>query len=516
VHPVDDLLHCSTTGSATTAATTTTSTGADQPATAAGTTVNLLERPPRTIPAAPRYVPDLLLMTFRPGTSAQQQANVLAEAGVTVVRRIHGLGVVVVHVPAAHRDAALDRLRASRVVAAAQKDTVFEQLDTTPNDADWYAQWGLRRISMPSVWDRTRGSNNVVVAVLDTGVASGHPDLQGAILPGYNLVDPAKPPADDNGHGTAVAGIIAARTNNHEGIAGVCWTCSILPIKVLAADGTGDTARVAAGVVRAADAGARVISMSLGGPGADRTLDDAIAYALGKGAIVVAAAGNNGTSSLFYPAASPGVVSVAASDESDHLYSWSNFGSWVQIAAPGCNAAPAPVGGYVLFCGTSSATPVVAGLAALLLSADPNASRTAVVNAIETTTTPIGDGVTHGRIDARNALSALVGAPAATVSPTVLTASSTLTSTIGRRVYRRTIGGGPVTAALTFSGASALALTIRNRAGAVVASVAGPSPLRLSNNLPAGRFSFTVSGRTTKAAFTLFLTYSAEASRATP
>src|SRR5207237_7576653 len=176
------------------------------------------------------------------------------------------------------------------------------------------AQWGLRRIGMPSVWDRTRGSVKVLVAVLDTGVAAGHPDLQGAIVPGFNLVDPGKGPADDNGHGTSVAGIIAARANNHEGVAGICWTCSILPIKVLGANGTGDTSQVAAGIVRAADAGARVISMSLGGPVDDPTLDDAISYAAGKNAILVAASGNNGTSAQFYPAANPHVISVAATD----------------------------------------------------------------------------------------------------------------------------------------------------------------------------------------------------------
>src|SRR5581483_9514759 len=131
-----------------------------------------------------------------------------------------------------------------------------------------------------------------------------------ALLPGINLVDPAAATTDDNGHGTSVAGIVAARGNNDQGIAGVCWYCSVLPVNVLASDGTGDTALVAAGIIRAADAGAQVISMSLGGPADDPSLDAAIAYATARGAIVVAAAGNNGGTTPFYPAADPDVIGV--------------------------------------------------------------------------------------------------------------------------------------------------------------------------------------------------------------
>jgi len=478
----------------------------------------LQEQPVHVVPTAPRFAPDLLLVRFHPRTTPQQQADVFAGAGVVAVRRIPELGVVVVRMPPPHRDDALAELRASRLVANAEKDAIFEELDTTPNDTDWSAQWGLRRIGMPSVWDRTRGAANVVVAVLDTGVAGGHPDLQGAILPGFNFVDPAKAPSDDNGHGTAVAGIIAARANNHQGVAGLCWTCSILPIKVLGADGSGDTSQVAAGIVRAADAGARVISMSLGGPVDDRTLDDAIAYAAGKGAILVAAAGNNGASAQFYPAANPDVISVAATDQSDRLYSWSNFGTWVQIAAPGCNAAPGLSRSYVLFCGTSSATPIVAGLAALLLSEQPNAGRGEIADAIESTATPIGGVVMRGRIDAPRALSAVAAAPAPAeaVATSVLTVKSFLTPRVPARVYRRTIRAGRLTATVTFSGTSTLSLAIRNEAGALVASTAGASPLRLSRKLAAGKFSFAVSSRKANAGFTLVVSLAADPQRTGP
>jgi subtilisin family serine protease len=504
--PVDELLDCELSQPPSP------SSGAGNPATG-GTqqqsVASLPEQQPHSIPAAARFVPDILLVKFRRGTSLRQQSEVLARAGVTAAARIPALRVVVVRMAARERDAALTRLRASDFVAGAEKDAVLQGLDVTPNDGYWSAQWGLRRVGLPSAWDHTHGSSATVVAVLDTGVVAGRQDLAGAILPGYNLLDPGVAPTDDNGHGTAVAGIIAARTNNHEGIAGVCWTCSILPIKVLAADGSGDTALVAAGIVRAADAGARVISMSLGGPADDQTLDEAVAYALRKGAILVAAAGNNGSSAPFYPADVPGVVSVAASDESDRLYPWSNFGSWVQIAAPGCNVAPARASGYELFCGTSSATPLIAGLIALELSEQPTATRDAVVNAIDSTAMPMGDGVSRGRVDAAATLAALVPPlvtpPLVAPNPTFKVKGS-LSRRASRRLYRRVLGAGLLTATLSFTGAKTLTLSIRDQANTLLAQTSGRSPLRLLQRVPGGRFSIAVAGGGTTSTFQLVLT----------
>ena len=305
---------------------------------------------------------------------------------------------------------------------------------------------------------------------------------------------------------------IAARTNNREGIAGICWTCSVLAVKVLGADGTGDTALVSAGIVRAVDSGARVISMSLGGPSNDQTLAQAVSYALAKGVIVVAAAGNNGTSTPFYPAALPGVLSVAGTDETDHLYSWSNFGSWVQVAAPGCNPAPSSSGGYVLFCGTSSAAPVVAGLVALALSQQPNAGRDAIVDALERSAVPVGGAVRFGRVDADAALTAL-GAPSTQASPAAAppTAVSshrvTLRSALrtGTALLHRSFEGGTMTATLRFGGPRVLTLAIRDGSGKLVARTRGRSALRIVRQLPAGRYTFAVHGAKTRRVFTLEL-----------
>lgn len=360
------------------------------------------------VPLDPSYVANRLLLRFRAGTSAERQARVLAAAGVEVARRVPQIGLVIVRVSPARRDAALASLDASPLVANVEKDALVHVLDTVPNDSDWSLQWGLRKLGLPSVWDRARGSKSVIIAVLDTGVDPRQPDLRRGLLPGFDLVNNDADPSDDHGHGTAVAGVIAARTNNAAGMAGVCWACSILPVKVLTADGSGDLALVAAGVVKAVDAGAHIINLSLGGPGDDQALDDAVAYAVRNGALVVAAAGNNGVDTPFFPASAPGVISVAATNESDRLYTWSNYGSWVAIAAPGCNVATLRNSAFGTFCGTSSAAPIVSGLLGLAVAARPFASRDQIVTALEGTTVPMGAGVARGRVDPRAMLAALV------------------------------------------------------------------------------------------------------------
>jgi subtilisin family serine protease len=499
--PIDNLLDCRATapdayapipsGGAPTAETPASESPVREPP-ASNTPVALQALPPSQGPAAARFMPDRLLVSFRLGTSRHEQAEALARAGVILDGAIPDLPVVVVRMPASHRAAALAILARSPVVAMAEKDAVLRALDTTPNDTDWSAQWGLQRVGFPRVWDQTRGSGSTVVAVLDTGVDPNQADLRGALLPGSNFVDPGAPSVDDNGHGTAVAGIIAARANNHQGIAGVCWACAILPIKVLGADGTGDTAAVAAGIVRAADTGAHVISMSLGGPADDSTLDQAVAYALSSGAIVVAAAGNDGSSRRFYPAALPGVISVAATDESDRLYPWSDYGSWVQVAAPGCNPAPAGANSYFLFCGTSSATPVVAGLAALALSTQERPDRDRIINTIEQSAVPDGTATAHGRIDAKAALAAPATAPSQ--SPVaIFTAKGLLTRRSRTRSYQLTVGPTTITATLDFADARRLTLTLRNNSGALISRVTSTSPIKISRPLTHGSYTLDVS-----------------------
>jgi subtilisin family serine protease len=433
----------------------------------------------------PRYDPDGIAVTFPRGTPLRTVRRVAARAGATVEQAVPKLSSYLLRVDPGRREEALRSLQSSPQVASAAQELVSEAFDTTPDDSDWPLQEGLRVASFPKAWDVTRGSGRIVVAVLDSGVDANQPDLRGALVPGRDFVNSDADAADDHGHGTAVAGVIAARANNREGAAGVCWRCSVMPVKVLDAHGTGDDTVIAAGIVWAVDHSAQVINMSLGGPATSDQLTAAIGYANAKGVIVVAAAGNNGSTTPFYPAADPRALSVAATTVADRRYSWSNFGAWVNVAASGCNVAPVLGGGYGWFCGTSSATPVVAGLVALELSVAPTATRAQIESALLHGTVPLPGVVQYGRIDAARTLS-LLPAPAQTL------ASAVFRGTIDPRTravaYRLQVAAGTLTANLQFSGGT-LALS-----ASTGAHDSGASPLVLRIGVGAGAVTLRVSG----------------------
>ena len=251
-----------------------------------------------------------------------------------------------------------------------------------PNDPLWRESWSLGKVNALAAWRLTTGRPETVVAVLDTGVDLGHPDLQGAFVPGYDVVNHDGDPSDDHGHGTMVAGVIAARSNNELGVTSACWHCSLMPVKVIGADGSGNAGAVAEGIVWAAEHGAHVINLSFTMNGPDDGVAAAVAHARSRGVVVVAAAGNNGTADPTYPAAYPGVVSVAGTDSADGRYAWSSYGGWVRLAAPGCNLTTAPGGTYGEFCGTSSATAFVSGFAGLVRSLAVNLTADEVTQAL--------------------------------------------------------------------------------------------------------------------------------------
>jgi hypothetical protein len=354
-----------------------------------------------------RYAPGKLIVGVEEDASATRVEQALARAGAKVKRAIGKIDARVVEVPEAEVGEAIATLRVDPAVEYVEREVLLERADTIPNDALWSGQWGPKLVRAPKAWDATRGSAAVVIAVLDTGVDFGHPDLESAFLAGYDFINNDANPRDDHGHGTAVAGVIAARTHNQRGQAGACWRCSLMPVKVLDASGWGTTSAIASGIIWASDHGARVINMSLGGSGATQTLANAVEYATGKGVVLVAAAGNAGSTTLFFPAAYPDVVSVAATTPSDKLYEWSNRGAWVRLAAPGCNTAPRRGGGYENFCGTSSATPLVSGIAGLALSLAPETPNQVLAQALEASSVSRPTGIAHGRVDALNALATL-------------------------------------------------------------------------------------------------------------
>jgi subtilisin family serine protease len=443
-----------------------------------------------------RYDPRRVAVTFKSGVSRVRIAAVISDAGGTLEQAIPEIRAYLVGVEPERRDEVLASLQSSSAVTSASKEPISEAFDTSPDDTDWPQQDGLRVAGFPKAWDVTQGSSKIVVAVIDTGVDANHPDLRGALVPGWDFIGNDADPSDDHGHGTAVAGVVAARSNNHVGGAGICWRCLVMPIKALDARGSGDDTLIAAGIVWAADHGARVINLSLGGPGSSVELANALEYASTKGVLVVAAAGNAGAMTQFYPAADPHAISVAATTVADSRYSWSNFGFWVRFAAPGCNIAPILGNGYGTFCGTSSATPVVAGLVALELSAQPAATARDVEDALARAAVPLPAFVQYGRIDAGKTLALL--RPAAAKSAVF---RGVVGGKVRTRTYNLDLGAGPFTAVLRFTGGKRLTLSTP------LGRVAGPSPLQLNGTSTTGTFVLRVSGTGAKTSFVLTLTY---------
>lgn len=280
-----------------------------------------------------------------------------------------------------------------------------------PNDPLYTRyQWNLPMINAERGWEISRGNEEVIIAVIDTGVDLNHQDFKGQLVPGYNALNDSNDPSDDNGHGSHVAGIISASTNNRLGIAGVSWNNKIMPIKAIDADGTGTSFDIAKGVRWAVDHGAKVINMSVGNYHPSGVLLDSIRYAHNKGVVLVAASGNDNTNQPSYPAAYPEVISVAAVDPYAHRASFSNFGRHIDVAAPGVDIPSVYLNNeYAALSGTSMACPHVAGLAGLILSVAPELNNQEVREIIQSTAKKVeGDGrddlYGHGIIDVSKAL----------------------------------------------------------------------------------------------------------------
>ncbi|MDI6689736.1 MAG: S8 family serine peptidase [Actinomycetota bacterium] len=304
------------------------------------------------------------------------------------------------------------------------------------------SQWSLQITESNYGWDIEKGNGNIVIAVLDTGIDLIHTDLQDKIwvnsdeIPdngldddkngyvddynGWDFANNDNDPTDDHGHGTHVAGIATAETDNYKGIAAMCWGAKTMPVKVLNKYGMGTDYYVAQGIIYAADNGAKVINMSLGGSFPSTTLQNAIDYAHDKRCVVVAAAGNLSSKSSLpytcYPAACEHVIAVSATDKNDERPYWSNYGSFVDVAAPGENILSTfwypyfnPPHVYAYGSGTSMATPHVSGLAALVASKYPTLTPDEVEEKIELAADDLGpngkdDYYGYGRINTCQAL----------------------------------------------------------------------------------------------------------------
>jgi len=308
-----------------------------------------------------------ILVKFKPATSLPEVAQIHRQLGGQVKETIPGIGVQVVTVPKGQAMAKAKAYSSNARVAYAEPDFVAEAVGS-PDDPWFGNQWGMVKVQAPQAWDVTTGSGTIKIAILDTGVDLDHPDLANKIVSNINLTSSTT--VDDvHGHGTHVAGIAAAMTNNGVGVAGLGYGSTIMNVKVMGDTGSGAYSWIVSGIIWAVDNGAKVINMSLGGSSASSTLEDAINYAWSKGVVVVAAAGNYGNTAPLYPAYYTNCIAVAATDSLDRLAGWSNYGDWVDVAAPGVGIyATLKNNGYGYKSGTSMASPHVAGLAALVFT----------------------------------------------------------------------------------------------------------------------------------------------------
>ncbi|MDQ3928595.1 MAG: S8 family peptidase [Chloroflexota bacterium] len=344
-------------------------------------------------------------------------------------------------------------------------------IEVSPNDPQYQAgqQWGVTQIKSEQAWDVTTGNSDIVVAVLDTGTALNHPDLEDKIVPGWDFVQNDSNPYDDEGHGTQTAGIIGASTNNGVGVVGMSWGARLMPIKVCSNEGRCEEEAIAAGIRWAVDHGARIINLSLGGDEDTDIMREATKYAVDRNVVVVASAGNEADGKARYPAAYPGVVSVGATGRSDTFTGFSSYGDYVDVSAPGVGILSTGWEEgeltYSYANGTSFSGPFVAGVAALVWSSNPSLSAEQVGFVIMDSSDDLGDPgpdvhYGNGRLNAFRAVTMAKEGPrpARTATPV------------------RTPGGGPganPTATVPAGQGSTLQVNLRDVLPGVLITVSG-------------------------------------------
>ncbi|MGD9374338.1 MAG: S8 family serine peptidase, partial [Anaerolineae bacterium] len=330
----------------------------------------------------------------------------------TLVRPLYGSDVELWQVPEGDELALVGQLSADPRIEYAEPNYRYWAFDTKPNDPSFSKQWAHVRMNSPKAWDLSTGSATTVIAIIDSGIDAGHPDLAGKLVAGRDFVDDDTDPRDLHGHGTHVAGIAAALTNNNVGVAGMDWNAKILPVRVLDAEGGGYSSDIIDGINWATSQGAKILNLSLGGPSYSAAMQNAVNSAHAAGRLVVAAMGNENVSTPMYPAALAYVMAVSATGPTDSITSYSNYGNHCDIAAPGgdMSAYHDPDGIYSTMPtysvylntdflyytqydyvhGTSQAAPYVSGLAALIWTQNPGLTPDEVQDIIEATAVDLG------------------------------------------------------------------------------------------------------------------------------
>jgi thermitase len=366
-------------------------------------------------PEGAPYVAGELLVAYEPGTSDEAEEMVVRQSGALTLKDLPG-EVRLVSFPAIRREAseaareralarALGYLAHRAGVVAADYNYLREPF-FMPNDPKLANQWGLASTRFGGAWNDAKGAG-ANVAIVDSGVYSEHPDI-GRIVAQRDFVEGDAVADDDYGHGTHVTGIAGALTDNGKGVAGGCFECGLIIGKVMGFGGFTTDSRIVEGINWSVNQGADVVNLSLGGPADSSVLRRAVNRAHGQGAVLVAAAGNDGASGPRYPAAYSKVIAVSAISTEDRLASFSGRGRWVDLAAPGTDIiSTSNSGGYDRQSGTSMAAPFVSGLAGLLASQGMSAD--SVRQGMQATAEDLGPAgqdprYGHGRIDAANAV----------------------------------------------------------------------------------------------------------------
>jgi len=369
-----------------------------------------------------QFVSGRILVKFRDDIVPAHARNIIAALGARDAEEIPNIGVHILDLPyQANEKAFVNAFQAQPEVDFAELDRILAPAEIIPDDPFYSTgdEWHLLKIGAPGAWSMSTGSSSVTIAILDTGVDGTHPDLTSKMIPGWNVYDNNSNTSDVYGHGTQVAGVAAASSNNGQGVASIAWGCRIMPIRISAANGGASYSAMASGLNWAADHGANVANISYIASDS-AAVTTAAQYFQSKGGIVVASAGNNTT--FDSNADNPYILTVSATDPADVLSYWSNTGNNVDIAAPEGAETTLRGGGYTYAGGTSISSPIVAGVAALVMSANPSLTPTEVQTILKRNSDDLGSpgwdtSYGWGRVNAALAVAAATGAGAADTAP---------------------------------------------------------------------------------------------------
>ena len=362
------------------------------------------------------YASEQILVKFKSGATKDVVEKAHFQNNGKVIDIIPEINVQIVKV---EKNKVIEKLSAYKHdpnVEFAEPDYLAQAV-SIPNDVYFEEQWGMTKIQAPEAWDITKGSKKIKIAILDTGIDQDHEDLASKIAVNKNFTS-SKTIDDMFGHGTHVAGIAAACTDNNKGVAGAGYSSTLMNIKVLGDDGSGYYSWVARGIIWSVNKGVKVINLSLAGDQPSKMLEMAVDYAWRKGVVIVAAAGNEGNSVPLYPAAYQNCIAVGATDKNGTRAFFSNYGDWVDLAAPGMNIFSTTPNhenflnnygialNYDYLMGTSMASPHVAGIAALVFAKYHGISNAKVREKLEEGTDPAAgfEPWPIGRVNAYKAL----------------------------------------------------------------------------------------------------------------